>query len=188
MSLRYALIGLLAGEPASGYELTKRFAESMAHVWPAGHGQIYPELARLVTDGLIAQTETGPRGRRTYAATPQGVSALRTWLQSTEPDYGCRSDADLRTFFLWAVSASEAADHLDRDVREYTRRRAELQALAATVNWDADIHTRMLRLTLEKGLRHYAAQIDWAQWAAAEIRGGALDPKIAKLTRTTRMR
>lgn len=175
MSLRYALVGLLASRPSSGYELSKRFAVSMAHVWPAGHSQIYPELSRLVADGLIEQTEEGPRGRKTYAATPAGVAALRDWME-TEPDYGRRSDADLREFFLWALPPAEALTHLERESNVYRQRLAELEQIARTVNWDTDPPTRASRLALEKGLRAYRMLIDWANWAAAEISAGALQP------------
>ena len=49
MSLRHGLIGLLAREgPQTGYQLTKAFHRSVNFVWHAVHGQIYPELARLV--------------------------------------------------------------------------------------------------------------------------------------------
>lgn len=176
MSLRYALVGLLASRPFSGYELTKRFAVSMACVWPVGHSQIYPELARLVADGLIEQTEEGPRGRKTYAATPAGVAALREWMQSTEPDYGRRSEADLREFFLWAIPPARALAHLEREVKVYRRRLGELEEIAQAVDWDGDAPTRASRLALEKGLRNYRMLIDWANWAAAEIAAGALEP------------
>jgi PadR family transcriptional regulator AphA len=175
MSLRYALVGLLASRPSSGYELSKRFAVSMAHAWPAGHSQIYPELSRLVADGLIEQTEEGPRGRKTYAATPAGVAALRDWMQ-TEPDYGRRSDADLREFFLWALPPAEALAHLERESNVYRRRLEELEQIAQTVDWDTDAPTRTLRLALDKGLRAYRMLIDWADWAAEEITAGALQP------------
>jgi PadR family transcriptional regulator, regulatory protein AphA len=175
MSLRYALVGLLASRPSSGYELSKRFAVSMAHVWPVGHSQIYPELSRLVADGLIEQTEEGPRGRKTYAATPAGVAALRDWME-TEPDYGRRSDADLREFFLWALPPAEALAHLERESNVYRQRLEELEQIARTVNWDTDPPTRASRLALEKGLRAYRMLIDWANWAAEEITAGALQP------------
>jgi DNA-binding PadR family transcriptional regulator len=175
MSLRYALVGLLASQPSSGYELTKRFAVSMAHVWPAGHSQIYPELARLVADGLIEQTEEGARGRKTYAATPAGVAELREWMRSTEPDYGCRSDAQLRDFFLWAIPPDEAVAHVGRDADVYRRRLAELEDIGQTVDWAADGPARAARLTLELGLRHYRMLVEWADWAAAEITAGALE-------------
>lgn len=176
VSLRYALVGLLASRPSSGYELTKRFSVSLAHVWTAGHSQIYPELSRLVADGLIEQTEEGPRGRKTYAATPAGVAALREWMRSTEPDYGGRNDAQLREFFLWVLPTAETLDHLERDADVYRRRLDELEKIARTVNWDADGQTRALRLTLEKGLRNYRMHLEWADWAAAEITAGALEP------------
>ena len=35
MSLKHALLGLLADAPASGYELTKQFELSLANVWNA---------------------------------------------------------------------------------------------------------------------------------------------------------
>jgi PadR family transcriptional regulator, regulatory protein AphA len=175
MSLRYALVGLLASRPSSGYELTKRFAVSMAHVWPARHSQIYPELGRLVADGLIEQTDEGPRGRKTYAATPAGVAALRDWM-ATEPDYGCRSDANLRQFFLWAIPPAEALAHLKRDANVYRHRLGELEKIARTVDWDTDAPTRASRLALEMGLRNYRMLIDWTTWAAGEIAAGALQP------------
>ena len=47
MSLRHALLGLLADRPYSGWQLLKHFEGSLAYAWPALHSQIYPELARL---------------------------------------------------------------------------------------------------------------------------------------------
>jgi PadR family transcriptional regulator, regulatory protein AphA len=176
MLLRYALIGLLAWRPSSGYELTKRFAVSMAHVWPVSHSQIYPELARLVADGLIEQTEEGPRGRKTYAATPAGVAALREWMRSTEPDYGRRSEADLREFFLWVIPPADALAYLERSANVYRSRLAELEIIARMVDWTSDAPNRATRLSLEKGLRNYRMLIDWANWATQEINAGALEP------------
>jgi hypothetical protein len=35
MSLRYGVPGLLAGEPASGYDLARRCEEALGSTWPA---------------------------------------------------------------------------------------------------------------------------------------------------------
>ena len=127
MSLRYALVGLLASRPSSGYELSKRFAVSMAHVWPVGHSQIYPELSRLLADGLIEQTEQGPRGAkdltppRRQGWKPCGIG----WRPN--PTTACRSDANLREFFLWALPPAEALAHLQRDADVYRQRLGELE-------------------------------------------------------------
>src|ERR1700691_5333418 len=68
MSLRHALIGLLAEQPASGWDLTRRFEDLLGTVWPAGHPQIYGELRKLEADGFIQLDSEGPRRRKTYRA------------------------------------------------------------------------------------------------------------------------
>jgi DNA-binding PadR family transcriptional regulator len=175
MSLRYALIGLLASEPLSGYDLTRQFSESLANVWSAQHSQIYPELARLVSGGMIEQAGEGPRGRKTYRATPAGIEALTEWMRSTTPDYDVRCDAGLRGFFLWTLPPDEAIAHLQQDIEVYRTHLARLEAQADAVDWTASGGARSGRITLEMGLRYYRMLIEWAGWASAEIAAGALE-------------
>src|SRR5919108_530321 len=89
--LRYALLGLLAGSPGTGYALRKRFAIELADAWYAETSQIYPELARLVEDGLISEISRGPRGAKTYAITDAGLEKLVKWLRETEPAANARA-------------------------------------------------------------------------------------------------
>ncbi len=103
MSLRHGLLNLLSGDPMSGYDLSQYFEYSMGNVWPAQHSQIYPELAKLVAEGLIAQTGEGPRGRKEYQTTPEGIDELRSWLRDTELEFSLRYPALLRVFCLWAL-------------------------------------------------------------------------------------
>jgi hypothetical protein len=53
MSLRHALIGLLAGEPASGWDLRRRFQEILGSVWPAGQTQQIAYVGPMNADGHI---------------------------------------------------------------------------------------------------------------------------------------
>ena len=117
MALRYALLGALADQPRTGYALLKHFEQSLAYAWPASHSQIYPELARLLDDGLIEQTGSGARNSKTYAVTDVGLAEVRRWLRESEPDRRVRSDAALRTFFLWLLEPAEAAERLDGRAR-----------------------------------------------------------------------
>ena len=112
VSLRHALLGSLADQPRTGYALLKHFEQSLAYAWPASHSQIYPELARLLDDGLIEQTETGARNSKTYAVTDAGLADMRRWLLETTPDRRVRSDAALRSFFLWLLEPAEAEHQL----------------------------------------------------------------------------
>jgi DNA-binding PadR family transcriptional regulator len=176
MSLRHALLNLLAGEPRSGYDLSRVFSVSMGNVWPAQHSQIYPELAKLLADGLIRQTGEGPRGRRVYQTTPEGVGELRSWLRDAEPDYSIRHPAQLRAFCMWALPTGEALALLDRDRAEYVRHLGEIDHALADVDWSASPQQRASRLVIEFGRRYYTLLIEWTDWAAEQVAAGALQP------------
>ncbi len=55
----YAILGLLAREALSGYDLSSRMRAPVGYFWEARHSQIYPELARLAADGKV-QVEYRP--------------------------------------------------------------------------------------------------------------------------------
>jgi DNA-binding PadR family transcriptional regulator len=170
------MLDLLAAEPLSGYDLTRRFAVSMANVWPAQHSQIYPELAKLTADGLIVHTGDGPRGRKVYQTTPAGLDALRSWLRETPPDYTVRFGALLRVFCLWALPTDEALAQLTRDRAEYARHVGEVQAAIAQVDWAESPTHRASRLAIQFGVSFYSALIDWIDWASEQIAAGTLEP------------
>jgi PadR family transcriptional regulator, regulatory protein AphA len=176
MSLRYGLLDLLAAAPRSGYDLSRFFEASMGNVWPAQHSQIYPELAKLASEGLIAQAGEGPRGRKTYRTTLLGVEALRTWMRDGEPDYSVRYGALLRIFCLWVLPTEEALAHLDRDRAEYERHLEQIDKALAERDWGADQVARSSRLAIDFGRRFYAALIEWVDWAADQVRAGTLEP------------
>ena len=178
MALKYALLGSLADQPRTGYELLKHFEQSLAYAWPASHSQIYPELARLLEDGLIEQTESGPRGSKTYALTAAGLDEIRRWLLETEPERRIRRDATLRTFFLWLLEPEEAEAQVQREhaywsgvLEEFRRIRDEPTG--------ANRKARTLRIALEGGMRTVEAQLEWLDDVLEEIRSPewrSLDP------------
>jgi DNA-binding PadR family transcriptional regulator len=176
MSLRHGLLDLLAGEAMSGYDLSRYFAISMGNVWPAQHSQIYPELAKLAAEGLITQTGEGPRGRKLYQTTPDGLDALRTWLRDTAPDYSVRYEALLRVFCLWVLPADEAVAQLERDRAEYVRHLEQIEKAIVDKDWAANQTSRAARLAIEFGRRFYTSLIEWIDWAADNVKSGTLQP------------
>src|SRR5438067_1387726 len=115
MSLTHALLGLLAVEPASGYELTKAFERDLGrYAWQAGHTSIYPELGRLAERGLVEVADAGPRGRRTYTITDAGRAELRDWLMSPATSGIVRNEAVLRMFLISALPPEDARELLAR--------------------------------------------------------------------------
>ena len=166
MSLKHGLIGLLAREgPQTGYQLTKAFDSSVNFVWHAFHGQIYPELARLVDSGFIRQTGTGPRGAKRYEATPEGIAELRRWITEVEPARGTRNEVLLRTFFMYLVEPDEAEAFFRREAEQYRQDLAVLEGFAAEqVETPSE---RASALTVDAGIRVLKARIEWAERAAA---------------------
>jgi DNA-binding PadR family transcriptional regulator len=88
MSLRFAILGLLAHEELSGYELTRRFDKSVGYFWHARSQQIYPELGRLEGEGLVTGRlveQVGRPDKTLYRITERGADELRAWVMTPSP-------------------------------------------------------------------------------------------------------
>ena len=168
MALRYALLGALADQPRTGYALLKHFEQSLAHAWPASHSQIYPELARLLADGFIEQTGSGARNSKTYSVTDRGLAEVRRWLRESEPDRRVRSDAALRTFFLWLLEPAEAAERLE-DERAYWQGVLDEFFRIQDEPTGSDKKSRTFRIALEGGIAGVEARLAWLEKTIAEI-------------------
>lgn len=116
MSLRHAVLGLLALEPGTGYELTQRFDRSMSNAWYASHSQIYPELAKLQEAGLVEVVGEGARRSRTYGVTPAGQEELRRWLVEVPPSRAQRNESAVRTFLTPLLDPQDQRIALQRDL------------------------------------------------------------------------
>lgn len=179
-SLSHALLGLLAVQPASGYELSKEFdGELGRYAWQAGHTSIYPELNRLAERGLVVVTDSGPRGRRTYEVTEAGREELRSWLLTPPANGGVvRNEQVLRMFLTSALEPADARRVLRRIAAHSAGSAATLRAvLAAQPATEREAFAGFGRLAGEFGLRQYDAAHAWAQWALEQLpdeRGEAL--------------
>ncbi|MEV6558042.1 PadR family transcriptional regulator [Nocardia sp. NPDC051756] len=169
MSLRFAMLGLLADRPASGYDLLQRFKVSLANVWSATQSQIYTELGKLAEAELIAVSDEGPRGRKEYTITEAGLAELRHWLTETRPKGVVRDETLLRVFFLGVVSQAQAADYLEGIATTSGKGRQELLELEGAVDWDDNDFSRYGRIALEWGERFYAMNEEWAKWAMEQL-------------------
>lgn len=121
MSLRHALLALLEAGPMTGYELAKQFDASVEHLWHAPHSQIYPELRRMETAGLV-EAESLPRGeratKRAYSLTEAGAIELVAWVRSSEVAAPVRDPAYLKATYFEYESFDETRRHF-REHREH---------------------------------------------------------------------
>src|SRR5512136_771429 len=88
MSVRYAILGLLAQHPRHGYELRSAFEAVVGGDanWAVKPAQIYTTLERLEQAGLVqCESDLGEGeepSRRVYAITPAGEEVLQEWFAS----------------------------------------------------------------------------------------------------------
>ncbi|MEU6666409.1 PadR family transcriptional regulator [Streptomyces sp. NPDC046727] len=169
MSLRHALLGLLSERRASGYDLLKTFETSLVNVWPATQSQIYTELTKLAGAGLITVAAEGPRGRKEYEITGEGMAELRHWLTEVAPQRNTRSDILLRVFFLGVLRPEQARGYLTELIEMSAESHERLRQLHDSIDWDDDSLSVYGRIALEYGLRFNAMRREWAEWAAEQI-------------------
>ncbi|MDQ8044839.1 MAG: PadR family transcriptional regulator [Solirubrobacteraceae bacterium] len=162
MSLRYALLGLTAAFPSTGYELARIFDRSLDYAWHASHSQIYPELKRLSDEGLVEVVGEGARNSKSFAATAAGRQVLREWLVETEPVRKVRDESSLRLFL---TSLLEPADRLTVLRRELAHLEAHMEEL-----------DRLAKETASRATPSaFASMIDLGQRVMPVTRGWLLD-------------
>jgi DNA-binding PadR family transcriptional regulator len=156
----------------SGYDLTREFDLTLANVWSAKHSQIYPELARLVDEGLIEQVGSGPRGRKVYATTEAGRGVVIDWLRKDDPKRDVRVESLLQGFFYWMLDADEAVALIEREKSFHQGELARYEAVRdfERLDWAGDAERRSQRIMLEAGIRYERGLVEWADWAVGELR------------------
>ena len=159
MALRFAVLGLLARRPSTGYELTQTFDRSLRNSWHARHSQIYPELAKLENADLVEVVGHGPRGSKTYAITGAGRAELRRWLVEVEPDRSQRSESGLRLFLAPLLGSSDRQTTYERDLAHVEQELAALEELRVEMRAASEPET--FAPQVELGIRIDTVLRDW---------------------------
>jgi PadR family transcriptional regulator AphA len=160
MSLRHAVLGLLSVEPATGYELTRKFDVSLGNAWHASHSQIYPELNKLEAEGMIEVIATGSRNSRTWAVTDVGREELRHWLVEVPPSRAQRSESAVRLFFTpKLLEPADARLALERDLAYVVENRAMLEDIQTRI--EADGGSSPFLPSVDLGLRVNVVMQQW---------------------------
>jgi len=187
MSVRNAILGLLAQKPRHGYELRAAFEAVIGGDanWDVKPAQIYTTLARLEEAGLVECASDLGEGeepsRRVYAITDSGHAALAEWFSQ-----GVTPDHQRDEFFVKLMTALVSSEgKLDRIIQ--TQRAHLFQDLhAATSQRDSyDPRTEMAQiLLLDKAVMHLEADLRWldiAEMRLEEVKGQPLpEPEIRR--------
>ena len=108
----YVILGMLALEVRTGYDIKTTVDRSTRFFWAASYGQIYPELRRLEDAGLVEGTSspTGGRKRKEYQLTAAGRAELLLEAPAAMPEL--RDESLLKLFFADALPRERAIEQL----------------------------------------------------------------------------
>ncbi|MFA1541122.1 PadR family transcriptional regulator [Actinomadura monticuli] len=135
MALRHAVLAALLDGEYSGYQLAKIFDLSVSNFWHAVPQQLYSELSRLETEGLIRGRQIIQHDRpnkRVYTVTQAGVDELERFaLTPAKPGI-------IRENLLVMV---QAVDHISHAAADSVIAQLEDRAVAAAAKIGVFEHT-----------------------------------------------
>lgn len=170
-AVTWAVLGLVALAPRSGYDVKRIIDRSVRYFWAASYGQIYPELRRLEEAAWIEGDDAprGGRSRRVYRITPDGRRALHEWLHGRETRIELRDESLLRLFFADTLGHEEAIGLL-RDRREGYR---GLLAYLRTLEDGPEVDPPFVDLVYRWGVDYCEWGIEWCNRQESRLRQAA---------------
>jgi len=113
MTVRHAILGLIAQKPRHGYETRAAFEALVGgdKNWEVKPAQIYTTLERLEEAGMIHRTSDLGEGeepsRRVYQITPLGLETLKEWFSTPTPSDHQRDDFFIKLMIGMASSQGD---------------------------------------------------------------------------------
>lgn len=169
MSLRYLILGLLARQPMSGYDI-KRFLQGLS--WLIGSpssGSLYPVLRSLLQEGSVT-VETIPSvarpPKKIYSITQAGEQILDAWMEQP-----ATADTPLKAFVMRLLLATNLPHA--RLVAHLEQRRAQAaaqqDALKLAIGQSAEKMDLGQRLAQDYGLALASAELAWLDNALGRL-------------------
>jgi PadR family transcriptional regulator, regulatory protein AphA len=169
MSHRYLILGLLAEQPMTGYDIRKHVQDMLRAVTNASYGTLYPTLHKLLADGAVQMQEIEQEGRpakKVYRITEVGHSELGGWLKEPPAADNIKREFLLKLYFAKNLPQAEL-QRLLTERRDATQARldhlcAERDALQdSRQRWIVDYSVSLCRAEMD-WLTQLEQQIDFA--------------------------
>ena len=178
-TLGFALLGVLAREPSSGYEVAQLMKQPVGYFWHARHSQIYPELATLEARGLVTfevVPEADRPAKKMYSITPAGEAAVREWVTSPIDVPAVRDELVLRAYCVWLADPAEAATlfethakHHEAQLAQYEEYRHWVERAAAGVRPGVGTPEFASYAALVRGIGFEREYAGWCRWMAEQL-------------------
>jgi DNA-binding PadR family transcriptional regulator len=175
LSIKHAILGLLANGPLHGYGLKSAYESELVPNTTLNIGQVYPALDKLEEAGhviaeKVAQTERPDR--KVYTLTEAGRRELESWLSSpSRQDVDLRNETFLKLMLAWRLSQSGGGTGplkiLEAERRSCLERLHELTAQRAQAEKDGAVAALLL---LDLAISRLSAFTQWLDRAEEVFR------------------
>ncbi len=176
------MLGLLAREPLSGYDLASRMKERVGFFWQARHSQIYPELARLEGEGMVLHRVVEQQDRpdkKVYEITGAGLDALRAWVAAPVKPRAARDEMVLKAYSVWLADPEKAVALFREQQRLHKEQLLRYEEIGAWMEeeWGEDLglpaSPRFASYAaLQRGILHERGYAEWCAWLADRLEIG----------------
>jgi PadR family transcriptional regulator, regulatory protein AphA len=169
------LLGLLAIEPMSGYDLGLTIRHSVGHFWNESYGQIYPNLKKLASEGFVScktERQKGKPDRHIYSITEKGRERLRKWLTVQPQPEIPRNELLLKLFFGEQVPTEILIGYVERMANEHRHvlellERAEREEINNNLHYPGAPYWKM---AAHFGQMEIRVHLRWAEKTLAELK------------------
>jgi len=177
VSVRHALLALLAEGPKFGLRLQQEFESRTGEVWPLNVGQVYTTLQRLERDGLVESDVEGGEGpQKDFRITSEGHRELTEWLH-TPPD----SDIPPRDELVIKVLVALRVPGVDvrQVIQAHRRHLVEMMQRYTHVKAEAAEPDLGLALVVDAELFRLEGVVRWLDAADARLGQAEAIPGVA---------
>jgi PadR family transcriptional regulator, regulatory protein AphA len=158
MSHRYLILGLLAEQPMTGYDIRKHIKIVLPAVTNASYGTLYPTLHKLLEEGAVQMEEVEQAGRpskKIYRITQHGQAALADWLKEPPTADIIKREFLLKLYFAKNLSLPQLQTLL---AERHNEVQARLDSLCAERDAIQDIRQRWL---VDYSVALCRAEMEW---------------------------
>ena len=162
------ILGMLASNPMSGYELKQKIEKTTGYFWNESYGQLYPQLKYLSENGYIKEIEQdngdSKRVKKSYTIADKGRNAMKEWLSKPPKDQALRVEILLKIFFANQGDHEQIRQHIIEHKEKSTKTINALFGIKNMINEQFSNHpdAKFWLITLDHGIKTYQATINWA--------------------------
>lgn len=173
MSLPLGLLGLLRYQDSTGYDLAKKFEDSLNSFWHAQSSQIYRELNRMEEKGWVTSKsviQDNRPNKRVYAITESGREVFNEWTGGCTELFENPHDPFLMRVFFGANAPEKTLQQL-KAYRDACL--ADLEKHTGTLQSNIDAYKPAVphgeaeslywQMTLDFGIAKTRAAVQWAE-------------------------